>query len=707
MTGRLLIVEDSPTQREKLRIILEAEGFEVVAATDGLEGLKVAGESKFDLILSDIVMPGLTGYELCRKLKSDASQKEIPFILLTTLSDSMDVIQGLECGADNFVTKPYEPEILVRRVQNVLENWRLRAGGELKTGGIDIHFLGKKFTITSERQQILNLLISTFEDTVRTNKLLLESQQELTEAKEKIERYAELLEGKVQFTEEKYRLLLEHAIDAVIGSDLEGRIFTWNRGAETMLGYHTEEIVGQSTALLVPPDHKEEMEKLRYLATKDENVSNYETVMLKKNGDLVEVSVTVSPIKDSQGKIVGVSAISRDITEKKRAQESLKKYEEQMRLSQKMDAIGRLAGGVAHDFNNLLSVIGGNGDFLRASFSPGDPHLEEVEEIKKAVQRGAELTKQLLAFGKKQVFQPQLVNLNELSSEMSKMLKRLIAASITFDIIQDKDLKLIKSDPGQIQQAVLNLVLNARDSMPKGGQLIIVTKNVESADVLEANGLKIPPGSYVGLSVTDTGSGMDEETQKHLFEPFFTTKGEKGTGLGLATVYGIVNQWNGHLRLHSTPGVGTTFYIFFPTVTEGIALVAKPKRTSLVVRGSETILVAEDAEPVRKMVVRALESFGYRVIQAGNGPEAIEKARHYKDTIHLLITDTVMPKMNGKELAEELKKTRPKMSILFMSGYPREILSQQGTIDPSIHLIQKPFSNEELAERIREVLDQK
>ncbi|HEY5038380.1 MAG TPA: ATP-binding protein, partial [bacterium] len=258
-----------------------------------------------------------------------------------------------------------------------------------------------------------------------------------------------------------------------------------------------------------------------------------------------------------------------------------------------------------------------------------------------------------------------------------------------------------------IQQAVLNLVLNARDSMPKGGQLIIVTKNVESADVLEANGLKIPPGSYVGLSVTDTGSGMDEETQKHLFEPFFTTKGEKGTGLGLATVYGIVNQWNGHLRLHSTPGVGTTFYIFFPTVTEGIALVAKPKRTSLVVRGSETILVAEDAEPVRKMVVRALESFGYRVIQAGNGPEAIEKARHYKDTIHLLITDTVMPKMNGKELAEELKKTRPKMSILFMSGYPREILSQQGTIDPSIHLIQKPFSNEELAERIREVLDQK
>jgi len=706
MTQRLLVVEDSATQREKLRIILESEGYEVAAAADGLEGLKAVDGSKFDLIISDILMPGLTGYELCRKLKSDTSKKEIPFILLTTLSDPMDVIQGLECGADNFITKPYEPEVLVRRVQNVLENWNLRDAGGLNTGN-EICFLGKKFTITLEKQKILTLLISTFEDTVRANQLLLKSQQELLEAKEKIERHAKGLEGKVHFTEEKYKLLLEHAKDAVIGSDLEGRIFTWNRGAETMLGYRWEEIAGESTARLVLPDRKEAVEKIRRSAMKDENVSNYETVLLKKNGDPVEVSVTVSPIKNAEGKVVGVSTISRDITEQKHTQDALKKYEEQARLSQKMDAIGRLAGGVAHDFNNLLNVIGGNGDFLMHAFSPGDSHLEEVEEIKIAVQRGADLTRQLLAFGKKQISQPQLVNMNELSSEMGRMFKRLIDASIDFELIQDKDLKWIQSDPGQIQQVLLNLVLNGRDAMPRGGKLVVATKNVELDKVMEVNGLKIPPGSYVSLSVTDTGIGMDEETQKHIFEPFFTTKGEKGTGLGLATVWGIVNQWEGYLWLYSSFGMGTTFSIFFPAIGKTAAVDTLLAPVSLAAKGSETILVAEDEVPVRKIIVRALENYGYRVLQAGNGVEALHQAETFKDDIHLLLTDTVMPKLNGKVLAEELRLTRPDMNILFMSGYPLEVLSKQGSIIQSLQLIQKPFSNDDLAKRVREVLDQR
>ncbi len=500
--------------------------------------------------------------------------------------------------------------------------------------------------------------------------------------------------------------ILQQTTDAVIGSDLDGRIFSWNRGAESMLGYHSEEIMGRSTALLVPPDRKEEMEKLRNLATKEENVSNYETVMLKRNGDLIEVAVTVSPIKDHEGKIVGVSAISRDITEKKQALESLKRHEEQLRFSQKMDAIGRLAGGVAHDFNNLLNVIEGNSDFLKDALPPGDPHQEEVEEIKKAVQQGAGLTKQLLAFGKKQVSQPQLVNLNELSSEMSKMFKRLIDASIEFSIIQDKGLKCIQTDPGQMQQVILNLVLNARDAMPKGGKLIVTTKNIETSETLEVKGLIIPPGSYVGLTVTDTGTGMDEETQKNVFEPFFTTKGEKGTGLGLATVYGIVHQWGGYLWLYSSIGMGTTFSIYFPAVNAAGASVPKPKGLSLAAKGTETILVAEDEDSLRKVMVRTMENYGYHVLQASNGVEAIQRAMNYKEPIHLLLTDTVMPKMNGKELAEELRKARPEIRVLFMSGYPLEVLSLQGKIDPSIHLIQKPFSNSVIAERVRMVLDQ-
>jgi len=510
---------------------------------------------------------------------------------------------------------------------------------------------------------------------------------------------------KAEGVQSQLAAILQQTTDAVIGSDLEGRIVSWNRGAETMLGYHLEEILGENTSLLVPANRKEEMEKLRDLATKEENISNYETVMLKRNGSLIEVAVTVSPIKDLKGKIVGVSNISRDITERKTAQEALRKNEEQLQLSQKMDAIGRLAGGVAHDFNNLLNVIEGNSDFLKDALPPGDPHLDEVEEIKKAVQQGAQLTHQLLAFGKKQVSQPQLVNLNELGSDMCKMFKRLIDASIEFDFVQAKDLKWIQSDPGQIQQIMLNLVLNARDAMPKGGKLIVTTKSIETAEPLEVRGLTIPPGSYVGLTVTDTGTGMDPATQEHLFEPFFTTKGDKGTGLGLATVWGIVNQWEGYIWLYSTPGLGTTFSIYFPAIGSGAVSDRKPAVVSLAAHGTETILVAEDEDSLRKIMVRALEKYGYHVIQAGNGVEAVQEALNFKEPIHLLLTDTVMPKMNGKILAEELKQSRPKMRVLFMSGYPLEVLSKQGTIIPSIHLIQKPFSNETLAKRVRAVLD--
>jgi nitrogen-specific signal transduction histidine kinase/ActR/RegA family two-component response regulator len=415
----------------------------------------------------------------------------------------------------------------------------------------------------------------------------------------------------------------------------------------------------------------------------------------------------MSPVKDSKGKIIGASSIIRDITERKKAEESLRKHEEQMKLVDKMNAIGRLAGGVAHDFNNLLSVIGGNAEFLLSTLPEKDEHRDEVGEIQKAVRRGAELTKQLLVFGQKQVVQPQPVNLNELSAEMSKMLKRLIDASVDLAIIQDKDLKHILADPGQMQQIILNLVLNARDAMPQGGNLILETKHLE-ANQLEREGKpNLPAGSYARFSVTDTGTGMSPEIQKHIFEPFFTTKAGKGTGLGLATVYGIVNKWSGHIFVHSTPGMGTTFTLYFPAMVSVEGFEVKSKQISLIPQGSETVLLAEDEEPVRKVLVRTLEKYGYRVLEAPNGVEAVQKAWSYRDPIHLLLTDTIMPKMNGKELADELKKSRPKMKVVFISGYPREVLSQQGILQAGIHLIQKPFELEDLVREIRKVLDEK
>jgi two-component system, cell cycle sensor histidine kinase and response regulator CckA len=512
---------------------------------------------------------------------------------------------------------------------------------------------------------------------------------------------------KAEDVQSQLAAILQQTPDAVIGTDLEGRIFSWNRGAEAMFGYKLIEIIGQPKEILAPEDRKHEAKEMLEIALAGESISNFETVRVKTNGDLIDVSITLSSIKDSNGKIVGVSFIMRDITERKMAEESLRQHEEQLRRVDKMNAIGRLAGGVAHDFNNLLSVIGGNAEFVLSGLEKDSSQRDELEEIQKAVKRGAELTKQLLVFGQKQVSKPQPVNLNELAAEMRKMLKHLIDANVDLAIIQGGELNYVLADPGQMQQIILNLVLNARDAMPKGGNLILETKNVEADQVEKEERPTLPSGSFVRLSVTDTGAGMTPEVQKHIFEPFFTTKAGKGTGLGLATVYGLVAKWSGHIFVHSTPGMGTTFTLYFPAMLSLEGFETKPKQIDLIPQGSETVLLAEDEEPVRKVLVRTLEKYGYRVLEASNGIQAVKKAWDYKDTIHLLLTDTIMPKMNGKELADELKKSRPKMKVVFVSGYPREVLSQQGVLHAGIHLIQKPFELEDLAREIRKILDEK
>jgi two-component system cell cycle sensor histidine kinase/response regulator CckA len=374
--------------------------------------------------------------------------------------------------------------------------------------------------------------------------------------------------------------------------------------------------------------------------------------------------------------------------------------------SQKMEAVGRLAGGVAHDFNNLLTSILGHSDLMMMRLRLGDPLVGDIKEIVKAANRATDLTRQLLAFSRKQVMQPRILNLNGIISDMKKMLKRLIGEDIILETLLSPDLGQVLVDPGQIDQVIMNLVVNARDAMPKGGTLTIETGNVLLDEVQVRSYMGAKPGAYVLLSVKDSGSGMSEELQSHIFEPFFTTKElGKGTGLGLSTVYGIVKQSNGYIWVDSRPGQGTAIRIFLPQQEGEAESDLKLKKGKVSLRGEETILLAEDNELVRGLTRSVLEHFGYQVLETEDGEEAGRMSKGYEGSIHLLLTDVVMPGISGRVLAEQLQRSRPGIKILFMSGYSEEAVLLQGMQIPGAHFLQKPFTPEELGMRVREILD--
>jgi signal transduction histidine kinase len=396
----------------------------------------------------------------------------------------------------------------------------------------------------------------------------------------------------------------------------------------------------------------------------------------------------------------------REMEERRVTEEALRKSEEELRHSQKMEAVGRLAGGVAHDFNNLLTAIIGYAELISTRVTSNTLAKQNADLIRKAGEQAAALTRQLLAFSRKQILQPKVIDLNALVVEMEKLLRRVIGERFDLQSHPDAEIGRVKADPSQIEQVVLNLGVNARDAMPTGGKLIIRTENVHldktSAPQVAAS---LVPGDYVMLSVTDTGAGMDEETKSHIFEPFFTTKGPgKGTGLGLATVYGIVRQTGGAISVESAPGEGSTFRIYLPLVT---APVDFTKTITAPVEKSdnfETVLVVEDEEIVRELVCDVLAEQGYNVICAADGVEAMKVAANFDGTIHLLVTDVIMPHMNGHELAGKLSSIRPEMKVLYVSGYSDNDIGDHGVLDPRFELLQKPFTPQTLARKIRDVI---
>jgi len=610
--------------------------------------------------------------------------------------------------------------------------------------------------------------------------------------------------------------IIECSNDAIIIHTLDGTIVSWNVGAESVYGYSAGEVLGQPRKILLPDDQPDELRAILEQLKLGKRIQLYETVHIRKDGQRIDVSMMISPVKDASDKVVGAAAITRDISDRKKAEERFykafnaspepitianladgrfvdvnesflhvtgfsreevigrtslelkfweragdyrelvealeergavrdmeitflaksgerraglnsaevidiagqkcilaifkditerKALEAKLRQAQKMESVGRLSGGIAHDFNNLLGVIIGYGSVLEERVDVDSDLRKGIQEIKKAGQRAAALTRQLLAFSRQQVLEPKVLSLNTVVADIGKMLLRLIGEDIELTTLLQPDLGRVKADQGQIEQVIMNLAVNARDAMPRGGKLIIETQNVDLDEHPVGQHSPTVPGRYILLTVTDTGVGMDKETLSHIFEPFFTTKEkDKGTGLGLSVVYGVVKQSGGYIWVDSEPAKGATFKIFLPRVEEAVERDNRqPSVKSL--KGSETILLVEDEESLRALTRSLLVQSGYTVLETNNGARALGIARDYHGSIHLLLTDVVLPGIGGSVLAEEMAKQYPTLKVLFMSGYTDKAIAAQGVLEEGTFLLQKPFEPEALRNRVREVLD--
>jgi PAS domain S-box-containing protein len=484
---------------------------------------------------------------------------------------------------------------------------------------------------------------------------------------------------------------------AILSMDRLGKVTTWNAMAERFFGLKAEEALGQPLPL--SNNINDDSPSILDRTISGESITGLQFTQRRKNGSTFEAAIWSAPLRDPSDESAGIVIAVADVSDRKR-------LEEQLRLSQKMEAVGRLAGGIAHDFNNLLTIINGYSSILVHSLESDAYAKTQAEEISQAGNRAAELVSQLLTFSRRQVNQPKPIEVNALVHDVSRMLQRLLVENIEFKTNLDDRAGWIRADRNQMEGVLMNLATNARDAMPSGGVLSIATSRVEVEADSTHHTADLPPGSYVCLTVTDTGHGMDAETLQHLFEPFFTTKEKgKGTGLGLSSVYGGVQHNGGRISVSSEVGKGTVFSIYIPAYANDPVPELRQTPASHAGAGCETILLVEDEASVRRMLREALSRSGYRVWEAGNGAEALENWGARVREVHLLITDVVMPVMNGKRLAEELRELRRDLPVIFMSGHAEEVLTNQGMLDPSVDLLPKPFLPEALITKARQVLD--
>lgn len=641
---RILIIEDQVTDAELAERELRKASISFISRRVETKAALLQELQDFepDLILSDYGLPQFTGLEALRLLKQQ--KIEVPFILVTGSLTEEVAVECMKEGADDYILKS-SLKRLPSAVLNALEKKKV--------------------------------------------------QRQKDEALKAMERSDELS-----------RLIAENTHDLICLLDLEGNFVYVSPSYGKILGYAPEELVSKNAFSLIHAEDRDRVEQSFRLALITKEDHNAEFRYEHRKGNWLFLDAIGSWVVDGKGTPWRAVIVSRDITERKRSDQALRDSQEQLRLSQKLEAIGQLAGGVAHDFNNMLTVISGYSEILLRECQAGSSMAEKIEEIRKAAKRSGDLTRQLLAFSRKQVLQPEIIDLNSLIENMGKMLRRLIGEDIEIITALKSGIGKIKADPGQMEQVVMNLVVNARDAMHNGGKIVIETTDVDLDEASARARMGVKAGPYVVLAISDTGCGIDAEKQKHIFEPFFTTKElGKGTGLGLSTVYGIVKQSEGSIWVISEVDKGTTFNIYLPRIKAEMQLPRGNHNQAPQKKGSETLLVVEDEPMVRDLTLRLLQEAGYKVLDAGGGEDALRIAEEYDGPIHLMITDVVMPQMSGRELAECLARQRPETKVLYVSGYTTDAIVRHGVLEEGISFLEKPFTTNSLASKVREVLD--
>jgi len=758
---RVLHVEDSHQDATLLGLYLSRAGYDPISdRVETCETMRAALEShEWDVILCDYSMPhfnALDALTIVREMKVD-----IPFLIISGTVGEAIAVEAMRAGAHDYLMKNNLMRLgaTIQRELREAENRRARREAEaelreseaqyrrlLETTNEGVWAFDSELRTTCVNRRLAEMLQVEPEEMIGRSALdFLDAEARLdveqrwpgrmqgvkeqydlhirradgtslwtivcaTPIFDKQKKFVGALsmitditerksaEEELRESEARYRDLVENAHDIIYSHDLEGNYTSINRAGERITGYTRQEALTLNLAQTVAPEYLDTAREMITRKLAGEEVTAHELAVIAKDGRQIAIEVNTELIFQD-GVPVGVQGIARNVTERKQ-------LEAQLRQSQKMEAVGRLAGGIAHDFNNLLTVINGYSDLTLQRLPTEDALTRNLEEIRRAGNRAASLTRQLLAFSRKQVLQPKVLDLNVLISDLEKMLRRLIGEDIDLRTVLKPELGRVNADPGQIEQVIMNLVVNARDAMPDGGNLTIETENVYLTEDYSRHQVAFKPGPYVMLAVSDNGSGMNDEMKARIFEPFFTTKEQgKGTGLGLSTVYGIVKQSMGYIWVYGEVGLGTTFRVYLPAIDEEADSKQASPPGQPIALGSETILLVEDDEMVRGLTRTTLEESGYNVLSAPNGAEALHICEQHPEPIHLLLTDVVMPGMSGRAVADRLTTLRPQMLVLYMSGYTEDAIVHHGVLNEGVDFIEKPFAPAALTRKVSEMLD--